>query len=175
MMDPSPRPSGGAPARNYEPDRWPHRRETWTAGLMLLIGLLAVQPVCGQSVHADAIVGTWHTERGGMHICITPCEGNAYCGRIVKLDEAPERGQPLRDTNNPNATLRDRPLKGLRVLTDLTYDGDARWAGGSMYAPQRGKHVNIEFQMLHPDTLRARVSKFIFSKTMHWTREESRK
>ncbi len=147
-----------------------HGTRTRWLSLALLI-VLAAWPARGQSPSADAIVGTWYAEEGGMYVRIEPCEEAAYCGRIVALDDSSAHA-PRRDVNNPDEALRNRPLKGLRILTGLTYDKEDRtWSGGKMYAPQRGRHVNVEFRMPRPDALPVTPSKFIFRKKMVWTRQ----
>lgn len=146
-----------------------HRRPDWLP-FVLLIGLLAWQPAHAQSPPADAIVGKWYAEEGGMYVRIEPCDEGTYCGRIVALDDT-SANAPRLDVNNPDEALRDRPLEGLRILTGLTYnEDDCLWDGGRMYAPQRGKHVNVELRMLHSDAIQIKASKFIFRKKMQWTR-----
>ena len=104
-----------------------------------------------------------------MQVEIFTC-GEAYCGQIAGLRDPLDNGQPRLDEKNPDKALRDRPVMGLQIISDLSYEGKHKWWGGTMYAPQRGKHVNVIFTLLDLQTLEASVSKFIFHKTITWTR-----
>lgn len=146
-----------------------------SAGWILVATLLVVYahalPALGQTAPAertDAIVGGWADERGEMEIEIFRC-GAVYCGKIVSLAEPLENGRPRTDVKNPDTSLRERPLIGLPVISDLSYEAEGVWKG-TMYAPFKGKQVNVTFMLDGPKTLRAEVSKFIFRKTLTWTR-----
>lgn len=138
--------------------------------MLLIVGMHAC-PARGQTAPAegaDAIVGVWADEQGDMEIEMFKCEG-AYCAKIVSLAEPLENGQPRTDAKNPDKALRAQPLIGLQIISDLAYEAGGTWQG-TMYAPLKGKPVNVTFTRDGPNTLRAEVSKFIFRKTVTWTR-----
>jgi len=110
----------------------------------LLIGLLAGVLISG-SVFADgpeAVLGYWATEDSILEVATA---GESLSMRVVALQnpvytEGEEHGPPgaVRvDVNNPEASLRDRPILGLELLSEYAFSKD-RW-GGKIYDPQSGK------------------------------------
>lgn len=139
--------------------------------MTLLIVCTHALPAQGQAAPAegaDAIVGAWADEQGEMEIEMSRC-GKVYCAKIIALAEPLGDGRPRTDVKNPDKALRARPLIGLQIISDLTYEAEGTWHG-TMYAPIKGKQVNVTFRLDGPGTLRAEVSKFIFRKTVTWTR-----
>ena len=75
---------------------------------------------------ADDVIGLWITAGGDSHIEIYK-KGVLYFGRITALKKPNYEpgevddmaGQPRVDRNNPDASLRNRPLIGLNLLTNL--------------------------------------------------------
>lgn len=73
------------------------------------------------------IVGIWRSDRGG-EITIKPC-GDTYCGFITKVAVPPQiydknksaieqvGEQNLPDVLNKDPAMRNRPLRGLKILT----------------------------------------------------------
>lgn len=101
-----------------------------------LIALLAIVTATPALAAAPSINGRWLTADGGAVIAIGTCGAN-LCGRIAKVIKGPPAGKPWTDTLNPDASLRNRPLVGLPILTGLTPSGDS-WKG-SIYDPKTGK------------------------------------
>lgn len=104
---------------------------------VVAVSLLAVSPVSSttQSGADSPLIGKWHTERKDGMVEIHRC-GAALCGRVI--DGAPLRANPdQRDVHNPDASLRTRKVKGLRVLEGFT-GGPKRWKGGPLYDPETG-------------------------------------
>lgn len=75
--------------------------------------------------------GTWLRDNGQSRIRIAPC-GNALCGTIVWLQT------PRADEHNPNASLRTRPLVGVRIFFDMRPNGENSWTGQA-YNPEDGR------------------------------------
>jgi len=105
---------------------------------IVAVSLLGAGPAAntGQAAQQDSpLVGKWHTERKDGMVEIHRC-GAALCGRVI--DGAPLRANPdQRDVRNPNAALRTRKVKGLRVLDGFA-GGPKRWKGGPLYDPETG-------------------------------------
>ena len=60
--------------------------------------------------------GIWLLDSGKVTVRIAPC-GDSLCGAIVGLAKPlNKQGQPKVDKENPNASLRNRPLMGLTIL-----------------------------------------------------------
>lgn len=102
---------------------------------MLLAGTASLQ------AQADGVVGIWRTGNGDSQIEVYRTSSGTYEGKLVWLKEPlNENGSIKRDEDNPDETLRNRPLKGLVLLSGFTYDAnDKEWEGGSVYDPESGK------------------------------------
>jgi hypothetical protein len=71
------------------------------------------------------IVGTWINQEGDGQIEIS-LHQEKYIGIIIGGSD----GQDRKDINNPNVALRDRSLLGMKIVGDLIYRDNDRWAGG---------------------------------------------
>lgn len=118
------------------------------------------------SLAAEPVTGTWLTDAKDGIIEIAPC-GAKLCGRLAKMLVAP-KGAPT-DRNNPEPSLRDRPLVGLAVLSGFGPDGDV-WRGTG-YDPKVGKSYATTLQRTGPNTLKVRgcVMGFLCRSAI-WTR-----
>lgn len=105
----------------------------WRAVVGALVVLGTAAPAASQEA---SIIGRWRTPAEGGVVEIQRC-GEALCGRLV--DAAPLRRNPdQKDVRNRNASLRDRPLRGLAVLQNFT-GGPTVWRGGPLYDPNSGQ------------------------------------
>src|ERR1700745_1480404 len=89
--------------------------------LVLVLTLTAVFLFVTRPVFAAPAepVGQWYAEGGAAGVEITPC-ADALCGRVVWLHSPlDEDGCELRDKNNPDPALRNRPVVGLQILGGL--------------------------------------------------------
>ena len=78
---------------------------------------------------AEELIGTWLTEQGEAHIRVARC-GQQMCGTVVWLRDAidPKTARPQADNNNPNPSLRSRPIIGLRIFA-MNQDATGSWTG----------------------------------------------
>ncbi len=91
--------------------------------------------LAGTAHAAQPIAGRWITEDGGAIVQIGPC-GSTTCGRIATvLKHRP--GAASTDVNNPDASLRTRPIVGMPILSGFSDAGD-EWRG-RIYDPRNGK------------------------------------
>src|SRR5262245_9295148 len=83
--------------------------------------------------------GSWLNEGGKATIRIANC-GGALCGTIAALKEPndPSTGRPLTDKNNPNASLRNRPMIGVQIVLGMKPNGPDKWSG-QIYNAEDGK------------------------------------
>ena len=88
----------------------------------------------------DAIAGTWLTEGGDSKVEISR-SGPSYGGKVVWLKEPERDGKPLHDANNSNASLRDRPIMGVEILSGFSYAASGVWSGGTVYSPRKGRRL----------------------------------
>jgi uncharacterized protein (DUF2147 family) len=87
----------------------------------------------------SAAPGTWAMQNGKVTVSVTDC-GSALCGRIVALKEPISKidGKPKIDRENPNPSLRARPLIGLSILVNMKAAGGGKWQG-AIYNPDDGR------------------------------------
>jgi len=139
---------------------------------VLLFGLLiAFSLVAFAAFSPDDIVGVWKDGKGKGHVQIYKQNGKYY-GKIVWLQKPKdETGKPKLDKNNPNTTLRNKPLLGLTMLKNFQYD-DGEWSGGQIYNPSDGKEYKAYMKLKDKNTLSVRgyVGISLLGKTDTWIR-----
>jgi len=103
--------------------------------LMILMVSLTVK------AQSNRVVGFWLTEKKTSQVEIYRTSTGTYEGKLVWLDEPLEaNGQPKTDKENPEASMRRRPLIGTVLLKGFTYDASSKeWSGGTIYDPENGK------------------------------------
>ncbi|MFN3433637.1 MAG: DUF2147 domain-containing protein [Sphingomonas sp.] len=132
--------------------------------LLLLGALLAAAPAPAP----DAAIGRWKTETRNGIVEIQRC-GASICGRLIS-SELLRQKPDLKDANNQNPAQRNRPLKGLLLISGFTADGDA-WSGGQIYNPDDGKTYKSKVTVVDANTLKVRGCIFVpLCKTQTWTR-----
>lgn len=116
----------------------------------------------------DSIVGTWLTADGEGLVEIR-FEGEVPKGFIKGAADGVERGR--RDDQNPDPALRDRPLKGLQIISNLSRADDSRWKG-NIYDPNTGKTYKCTISMDGENILKLRgyVGVPMLGRTETWTR-----
>ena len=145
-----PAPLGGAEATPRKV-----RRGGWA------VAAVAALVVAGPSRTASAAdpQGVWMIE-SEVALAFSDFGGGLLCGRVVWLrTPRDDAGLPKRDTMNPDAALRDRPLCGVTVLDGLlpVPDEPGRWAAGSFYDPRDGRTYGLAATHVSADVLVARV------------------
>lgn len=102
--------------------------------------LLFLFPVflCGQ-FHSDDILGIWLNEKKEAVVKIYK-NGDEYFGNIIDIqgEHAPIK-ETLRDSNNPKPEFRERPLIGMPLLENLSFN-EGEYAGGTAYNPRMGRY-----------------------------------
>lgn len=129
--------------------------------LLAAAALAAPQP-------QDGALGRWKTETKNGIVEIARC-GPSICGRLVSSDHL--RTNPeLKDAKNSNASLRNRPLKGLQILSGFKASGK-EWVDGSIYNADDGKTYSAKVTPVGADQLKVRGCVFVpLCKTQTWTR-----
>ena len=90
----------------------------------------------GAPAFAQGITGVWDTGTNGAEVEISPC-GASMCGTLL-TSNAIKASADAKDVENNDRALRDRPLKGVTMLTGFS-GGPERWSGGKLYNPADGK------------------------------------
>ncbi|MEO1255485.1 MAG: DUF2147 domain-containing protein [Bacteroidota bacterium] len=136
--------------------------------LFIAFGLVNIQFT---AFSQDQIKGHWLPEEGKSVIEIYNKDSQILNGKIAWM-ETPlnKEGEPHRDRQNPNKALQDRPLLGLDMLYDLIYKNE-KWRG-KLYAPKRGKTVDVVVSLVNEDKLKLTVSFRGFTRNQYWTRTE---
>ena len=137
----------------------------------VLMALAVILPA-GPGAFAGDVTGLWLTDDGEGVVEITPC-GELLCGRIVWLKEPyDEKGQPIRDVNNPTPAERDRLLCGAQIIQDLKHQDDDSWDGGYVYDPEEGKSYRVMLKAAGDDRLEVRgyIGIKSIGETRIWTR-----
>lgn len=86
---------------------------------------------------AAPIAGRWYTDNRDSIIEIDQC-GARMCGRVVRILKPTPDGKPPIDSNNPDPSLRGRPILGMTLFQGFS-DGGSEWTGGTLYDPRAGK------------------------------------
>ena len=127
----------------------------------------------GISASAQSVLGKWRagTDSGACVIEIYQ-SGGVYNGKIVWLEESVDKdGKPVKDVNNPDKSLRDRPLLGLNLLSDLKPDGKGGYKDGKIYDPEGGKTYRCSMRVEN-GVLKVSGHVGPFHRTMDWPKAE---
>ena len=148
--------------------------------ILLVLVLTSVMPVLAQS-KADHITGYYltrddKTNKEKSQVQIFKSSDGKYHGKIVWMAELLENGKPKVDKNNPSDNLKTRPVFGMALLNDFTYDSDKdEWSNGTIYDPLNGKTYKCFIRFSDANTLK--VSGYIgkqwmgLNRTVVWTKE----
>jgi uncharacterized protein (DUF2147 family) len=147
--------------------------------LILLLVLLAAVAPCWAGT--DDVLGIWYNQEKDAKIQIFKC-AEKYCGKIVWLKEPNYMGDakdgtpgtPKLDHNNPDSTLKKRPVMGLQIANDFAFAGDNLWKGGNIYDPKKGKTYSAKMTLVSPKELKLRgfIGVSLLGRTDTWTRAE---
>lgn len=131
--------------------------------LLALAALVTAAPLLA----AQPIEGRWMTAEKDAIITIDDC-GSSLCGKITRFLVAPPQGADQRDVNNSNASLRNRKLLGMPVLTGFSKDDDV-WRG-QIYDPKSGKTYRSIVRRKSADRLEVKGCIGPFCQTQVWTK-----
>ena len=148
--------------------------------IFVVLVFTSVMPVLAQS-KSDRIIGYYltrddKTNKEKSQVQIFKSADGKYHGKIVWLAELLENGKTKVDKNNPSDKLKTRPVLGLPLLNDFTYDPDRdEWSYGTIYDPLNGKTYKCFIRFTDANTLK--VSGYIgkqwmgLNRTVIWTKE----
>lgn len=131
---------------------------------------------------ADAIVGDWLVDSRDAVVHVERV-GSEYQGSLAWLkqstygpEDGPElNGKPVTDSENPDESLRARPLLGLRLLWGLHYAADKHsWEDGRVYNTDNGQtyHCRVWVDGAGRLKLRGYVGFALLGGTTTWTRTQ---
>lgn len=136
-------------------------------GSMIIGALAAIS--CAGAAAASPIAGVWRTPVHNADIEVFDC-GQAVCGKVINSDLL--RATPdMKDVHNSDASLRDRQVKGLQMISGFT-GGPSEWKGGQIYNPDDGHTYHGTITLADPNTLKLTgCVVFPLCKTQVWHRE----
>lgn len=121
------------------------------------------------ATNPDAVVGRWKTETRNGIVEITRC-GTSLCGKVLSSDGL-SANPALKDVNNKDAKLRDRPVKGLQILGGFHLKDSGVWDGGTIYNAEDGKIYDARITLIDANRLKLRGCIFVpLCKNQTWTR-----
>ena len=143
--------------------------------LLIIFATAQVFEAAAQSGEADLVTGTWLVQDKNAKIRIYGKNGKYY-GKIVWLKEPKdEHGKEKTDKENPEESLRSRPLIGLIMLRDFEYDEDREWEDGEIYDPKNGKTYSCNMTLSEDGKtldVRGYIGFSFIGRTQTWTRVE---
>jgi uncharacterized protein (DUF2147 family) len=141
------------------------------ATMLLTVFLFATTATFAQAAEGDKILGVWLSENKNGKIQIYKA-GNKYFGKLIwgKTMYEADGVTSRKDTKNSDASLRNRNLKDLVILTDMEYD-DGEWEDGKVYDPEKGKTYSCTMKLNGNQlNLRGYVGVSLLGRTSVWTR-----
>ncbi len=142
-------------------------------GVLALVFLAGLPKAIQAATPQDAIVGTWLTDDGASKVDVSATKSadgsSVYTGKVTWLKEPTRDGQPLRDANNADTGLRQRPILGIEILSGFKATAGG-WSGGTVYSPRAGKSFPADLSIAPDGRLQLKVKAGIVSKTDYWTR-----
>lgn len=124
---------------------------------------------------SEDIRGIWidhkEAEKQKVAVLIEDCNGS-LCGRIYWMKKPLRDGRPKTDIHNPDPTLRERPLCGLRILNGFRRGEDNTWGHGQIYSPSDGNTFSSTIHLEKEGSIKIRgyIGISLFGKTLEWVR-----
>jgi uncharacterized protein (DUF2147 family) len=113
------------------------KHRTFAPAIGALAALFLAAGVPSYASAADPS-GIWAKDDGSAKMEVKKC-GRGICSKIVWLrDPNDSRGRPLHDARNENTSMRDRPIIGLALFSNMVAIDSSTWQG-SVYNPEEGK------------------------------------
>lgn len=124
---------------------------------------------------ADEPSGLWVTGDGQAVIDLIPDPPGIRAVLVAVIPPPSDAPQAPNDVNNPDPSLRGRPLAGLE-LGRLAKSESNTWAG-RLYDPDSGKTFRVNATRMQPGILELRgyVAIPAFGRTMYWVSLETHK
>ncbi|HET7852377.1 MAG TPA: DUF2147 domain-containing protein [Methyloceanibacter sp.] len=113
------------------------KHRTFAPAIGALAALFLAAGVPSYASAADPS-GIWAKDDGSAKMEVRKC-GRGICSKIVWLrDPNDSRGRPLHDARNENTSMRDRPIMGLPLFSNMVATDSNAWVG-NVYNPEEGK------------------------------------
>lgn len=154
-----------------------HPTRTSMKRLLLVPALLVCYLLMASTPPADdpdAVLGRWLSSKKRNQVQIYR-QGDKYYGRLIWMLEPtdPTTKRPKTDIENPDVSLRSRPLMNMVMMSDLVYKGNNTWTGGQVYNPEDGKTYSCDLTLRDPNSLDIHgyvMGISLLGRTKTWTR-----
>jgi uncharacterized protein (DUF2147 family) len=113
----------------------------------------------------EDVKGYWVTADRTAVVQVATC-GTTLCGTVARVLA---RGSPGTDVNNPQPSLRSRPLVGLQVLSGFASSGSS-WINGRAYDPKTGRSYKASLTPNADGTLTVTGCVLFICQSQRWTR-----
>ncbi len=136
--------------------------------------LLTLIFITGASVHAQSVLGKWHTlneDTGKPNALIEIYqEAGMVKGKVLKILKEEDREQVCYNCSGP---LKNQPIEGLELMSGFEKKGDV-YSGGVITDPNSGKQYKAKIWIDEDNPNRLKVRGFIafFYKTQTWHRAQ---
>lgn len=116
---------------------------------------------------ADPVEGLWLVQAGTAKVKVAPCAADKakMCGQITWLKNA-----GAKDANNPDASLRSRPVMGMLMIRDFKPAGPGKWKDGKIYDPNSGKTYGSKMSANPDGTLKVEGCVAVVCQAQTWKR-----
>lgn len=139
-----------------------------TSIIAVLAGILLM------SNNPDAILGKWYTENNEGVVEIYK-QGQKYYAKLISLKTPNDpKGQPRKDSKNPDAKLKSRSLIGIPIFWNMEYSlKNKRWENGIFYDPDMGHEAKGFITIIDNNTIKVKgyVGFEWISKSQIWKRK----
>lgn len=131
--------------------------------IVFLLLFITVKLIAQQ---ANDIIGKYHLPNN-LDVEIYK-KGKIYNGKIIALNDY-KNGQ-TKDIKNSDKSKKNDLLLGKVIITNLIYKPESKEWKGKMYGPEKGITLNLAVTEINENTITIVGSKYIFWKTMQWTK-----
>jgi uncharacterized protein (DUF2147 family) len=134
-----------------------------------MAAILGLAIFVGPALADVPAVGTWAMDNGKVTVSVSPCGGN-LCGKVVALKKPrDDKGRPRLDKENPEASLRSRPVIGLTILSNMKPSGDNKWQG-TIYNPDDGYTYRAKMKLQNESTMKVEGCVAVFCRSMKFVK-----
>jgi uncharacterized protein (DUF2147 family) len=135
----------------------------------LLVAPLSIASIATAQESAPGPIGKWRMGNGKITVQVDYCGGENLCATIVGMSRPLDKnGQPKLDKENPNPSLRSRPVMGLQIMDGMKPSGENRWKGKIYNADDGGTYTATA--SLAGNRMTVKGCWTVFCKKMRFTR-----
>ena len=123
--------------------------------------------IASPALAADPVEGLWLVQAGTAKVKVAPCarDKSRMCGQVAWL-----KTPGAKDANNPDASLRSRPIMGMLMIRDFKSAGPGKWTGGKIYDPNSGKTYGSKMSANPDGTLKVEGCVAVVCQAQTWKR-----